>query len=453
MLINEINAKILNRRRVLRGILQGSVVSVSLPFLDCFLNTNGTALAATNIPLPTRFGTWFWGCGMDPGIFIPKEVGANFKLPEQLAPLASVQQHINVFTNFRVLTDGAPNLCHYTGWVGLRCGAAPSGRNDLPGESFDTTISDIIGGGSRFSFLNFAATGNPRHSYSFRNANAIHLPETSALEAYQKIFGPDFQDPNAPTFTPNPRTMVRKSVLSSVLEASKDLRKDLGTSDRVRLDQYFTSIRELEGRLELQLQKPPPAPQCVPPASAPEEIPVGLDSVLVAERHNAMTDLLVMALACNQTKVFNMVYSDSGSNVTLTGYDKSHHAATHEEPVDPKLGYQPHNALFVGEAMKSFAYFVSALAKQPEGDGSLLDRLLVYAHSDQEVAKIHSLNGIPIITAGSANGLFKTGMHIDGKGDPGSRVGYTIQRLMGVPISNWGRKSLRTSREVTEIVA
>ena len=78
MLINEINAKILNRRRVLRGILQGSVVSVSLPFLDCFLNTNGTALAATNIPLPTRFGTWFWGCGMDPGIFIPKEVGANF---------------------------------------------------------------------------------------------------------------------------------------------------------------------------------------------------------------------------------------------------------------------------------------------------------------------------------------------------------------------------------------
>ena len=58
-----------------------------------------------------------------------------------------------------------------------------------------------------------------------------------------------------------------------------------------------------------------------------------------------------------------------------------------------------------------------------------------------------------MITAGSANGLFKTGMHIDGKGDPGSRVGYTIQRLMGIPISNWGRKSLRTSREVTEIVA
>ena len=443
----------MGRRSVLRGILQGGALSVSLPFLDCLLNTNGTALAATGRPLPTRFGTWFWGCGMDPSIFVPKEVGTNFALPEQLAPLKAIQQHMNVFTNFRVLTDGSPNLCHYTGWVGLRCGTAPTGRSDLPDESLDCTIGDVIGTGSRFRQLNFAATGNPRDSYSFRNANAINPPEISALEVYQKIFGPDFQDPNSPTFTPDAKTMVRKSVLSGVLDGSKDLRKNLGAVDMARLDQYFTSIRELEGRLELQLQKPPPAPQCVRPTGAPKEIPVGIDAALVAQRHNAMTDLLVMALACNQTKVFNMVYSDSASNVTRTGYDKSHHAATHEEPVDPKLGYQPHNAWFVGEAMKSLAYFLTALAKQPEGDGSLLDHMLVYAHSDQEVAKVHSLDGIPMITAGSASGLFKTGMHIDGKGEAGTQVGYTIQRVMGVPIASWGRRSLQTSRSIAEIVA
>ena len=453
MLIKGMKTLPYGRRRVLRGILHGSMVSVWLPFLDCFLNTNGNAIAATDQSLPIRFGTWFWGCGMDLQIFIPSSTGANFTLPEQLRPLESVKQHINVFTNYRVITDGDPNLCHYTGWVGLRCGQAPSGRGSALSESFDCTISDVIGAGSRFGQLNFAATGDPRHTYSFRSADALNTPETSALEAYQKIFGSDFQDPNAPTFIPDPKTMIRKSVLSSVLETSKDLRKGLGTSDRARLDQYFTSIRELEGRLEVQLQKPPPAPQCIPPTNAAQDIPVGIDAALVEERHSAMADLLVLALVCNQTKVFNMVYSDSASNVTRTGYDKSHHAATHEEPVDPLLGYQPHSAWFVGEAMKSFGYFLSALARQPEGDGTLLDHLLVFAHSDQEIAKIHSLNGIPMITAGSANGLFKTGMHIDGKGDAGTRVGYTIQRAMGVPISSWGNRSLQTSRMISEIVA
>ncbi len=443
----------MDRRRMLRGVLSGGAVAVSLPLFECLLNTNGTAYAATNEALPTRFGTWFWGCGMDPQIFIPTRVGAEFDLPEQLAALKNVKQHLNVFTNFRVFTDGSPNLCHYTGWVGLRCGAAPSGRGDLPEQSLDYTIADTIGAGTRFRQLNFAATGNPRHSYSFRSADARSLPEVSAIDVYQKIFGPEFQDPNSPTFTPDPGTMVRKSILSGVLEQSKALNKELGVTDRSRLDQYFTSIRELESRLELQLQKPPPAPQCVVPGSPPKEIPVGINSTLVEERHNAMTDLLVMALVCNQTRVFNMVYSDSASNVTRTGFAKTHHAATHEEPLDPILGYQVENAWFVGEAMKCFAYFLESLAKQPEGDGSLLDHMLVYAHSDQEVAKVHSLNGIPVLTAGSANGLLKTGLHIDGAGEPGTRVGYTLQRLMGVPITDWGYKSLRTSLEISEILA
>lgn len=441
-----------NRRRFLRGLVGGAAVSVGLPLLECFLNESGTALAATGKPVPTRFGTWFWGCGMDPTIFVPKGVGADYELPRQLAPLASVKKHLNVFTNFRVLTDGNPNLCHYTGWVGLRCGAAPSGRADLPYESLDCTIADAIGSNTRFQQLNFAATGNPRHSYSFRSADAINPPAVSAIEVYQKIFGPEFQDPNAPTFTPNPRTVVRRSVLSGVQEERLRLMRTLGARDRARLDQHFTSIRELERRLEVQLRKPPPSPQCRRPAAAPRNIPVGVDSRLVAERHDAMTDLLVLALACNQTNVFNMVYSDSASNVVRMGYDKTHHAATHEEPVDPKLGFQPANAWFVGEAMKSFAYFLDALARQPDGDGSLLDHSIVYAHSDQEVAKVHSLNGIPMFTGGGGSGRLKTGLHVDGRGEPGTLLGYTLLKVMGVPVSEWGYKSLRATREIGEIV-
>ena len=447
-----IKTQTLNRRRVLRGMVGGGAVAVSLPFLDCFLNDNGTALAATNAPLPTRFGTWFWGLGMNGSVFIPKKVGADFDLPEEIAALKDVKQHINLFTNYGIPTDGRPNLCHYSGWVALRCGTTPKGRNDLANESLDLPISRAIGAGTRFRLLNLAATGNPRDSYSFASSDAINPAEVSAVDTYRKIFGPDFQDPNSPTFSPDPGMVIRKSVLSGVLEEQKSLDGTLGASDKARLDQYFTSIRELEGRLELQLQKPPPAPLCVVPSETPQEVDKGLDYELVELRHRAMTDLLVMALLCNQTKAFNMLYSNSASSLTRKGLDTVHHNITHEELIDEHLGIQVKSSWFIREAMKSFSYFVQSLAQQPEGDGSLLDHALIYAHSDNEFAKTHNLDGAPMFTAGRANGRVKTGLHIDGKGEIATRLGYTVQRVMGLPVGEWGTASLRTSREIGEIL-
>ena len=166
-----------------------------------------------------------------------------------------------------------------------------------------------------------------------------------------------------------------------------------------------------------------------------------------------MTDLLVMALACNQTKVFNMVYSDSGSSLTRKGLDKSHHAFTHEEPVDLAKGYQLNSFDFVNAAMKEWAYFVEKLAATPEGDGSLLDRCLIYAHSDCQIAKVHSITGLPMMTAGRLNGKVKTGLHVDGKREAATRLGLTVQRLMGVPVGSWGTGSMAATKEISEILA
>jgi hypothetical protein len=442
-----------DRRRLLRGTLHGAGVAVALPFLDLFLNDGGTALAATGQALPVRFGTWFWGLGVDPAPFTPANVGRMAEVPQQLAPLAKVKDYLNVFTNYNVLTDGRPNLCHYSGWVALRTGSAPGGRGQLPGQSLDVAIGDAIGGGSRFRMLNMASTGQPRDSYSFRSGDAVNPPEISAVELYTKIFGPDFQDPNSPSFTPDPRLMVRKSVLSGVTEERKAFEQGLGAADKARLDQYYTSVRELENRLELQLQKPPAAPDCTVPSGKPKETVAGLDIELVAARHRAMTDLLAMALVCNQTKVFNMVYSDSASSLARKGVDKTHHVVTHEEPIDPELGYQRTASTFVGEAMKEWGYFVEKLAGTKEGAGSLLDNTLVYAHTDCQVAKVHSIDGIPMMTAGRAGGKVKSGLHIDGKGQAGTRLGFTLQRLYGLPAASWGTQSMEASQEIGEIIA
>jgi hypothetical protein len=441
----------ISRRRFLRGTLQGAGVSVALPFLDAFLDGNGKALAA-GAPIPLRFGTWSWGLGMSKDIFVPKRTGANFDLPEEISSLALVQQHINLFTNFHVFRDDAPNLCHHSGWVVLRSGIAPTSRPNLPGETLDVSIARKIGNATRFRSLSATATGDVRDSFSYEAGNSVNAPEWSPLRFYQRLFGDGFQDPNADSFAPDPKIMVRKSALSAVQEDTKQLQKSLGAEDKARLDQYFEGIRDLERRFELQLTKPDPREACIIP-SPPGDLPAGLDADLVSKRHRMMTDLMVMAIACDQTRVFNMFYASAFSATTKPGYDKPHHTATHEEAVDPSLGYQPNTSWFTRRAMEEWAYFVQALARVREGDGTLLDSSLVYATTDQSFAKVHAIDGIPMFSAGNLGGRVRTGLHIDGNGTPGCRLGYTAQRLMGLDIVSWGDKSNTTSDAISEILA
>ncbi|MFK7863276.1 MAG: DUF1552 domain-containing protein [Pseudohongiellaceae bacterium] len=440
----------MSRRRFLKGTLNGGVVTVGLPLLNVFLNENGSALASGQ-PLPLRFGTWSWGLGMSKEIFVPKKTGMNFDLPPEIASLAPVQEHINLYTNYNVFKDDAPNLCHHSGWVVLRSGIAPMTRANRPGETIDVSIAKKIGNATRFRSLSATATGDVRDSFSYEGGNSVNAPEWSPLRFYERLFGDDFQDPNAQTFTPNPKVMVRKSALSAVQDDAKKLQKSLGMEDRARLDQYFTGLRDLERRFDLQLTKPDPREACVI-NGAPSDLPSGLDADLVQKRHRMMTDLMLMALACDQTRVFNMFYASAFSATTKPGYDKPHHTATHEEAVDPALKCQPNTSWYTRRAMEEWGYYVQALANFKEGDGSLLDNSFIYATTDQSFAKIHGIDGIPMFSAGTAGGRVKTGMHLDGNDSPACRLGLTAQRLMGLELESWGAKSNNTSSEISEIL-
>src|SRR5215470_11503074 len=95
----------ISRRTVLRGMLGGAAVSVGLPLLDCFLNDNGTALAQGS-PLPVRFGTWFWGCGMNPDRWVPTSEGRDYELSPELQALAPVREQVSVLSGFNTILDG-----------------------------------------------------------------------------------------------------------------------------------------------------------------------------------------------------------------------------------------------------------------------------------------------------------------------------------------------------------
>jgi hypothetical protein len=439
------------RRTTLKGMLGGAAVTVGLPLLDCFLNTNGTALAAGG-RLPLRFGTWFWGCGMTPDRFVPKATGAAYDIPVELQALAPFKDRMVVLTGFKAILDGRSNFPHSSGNIAVRTGTAPDKADDFANPTIDVLVGDQIGTGTRFRSLEVTATGDTRHSYSARSAGARNPSEVSPVALYTRIFGPDFQDPNAADFKPDPKIMLRKSVLSAVAEHRAHFLRDLGAEDKARLDQYFTSLRQTEQQLALQLQKPPPAEACAVPKS-PKEMAVGTEVGQAAATHAVMADLLAMAVACNQTRVFNVVFSDSASSLRKAGSATTHHQLTHEEQVDAAVGYQPQATWFVEQSLTALGAFVTALAAVKEGDGTLLDNTLLFAHSDTQFAKTHSVDGIPIMLIGKAGGRIKTGVHIAGNGDPISRVGLTVQQIMGVSADRWGNGSMATSKNIGEIIA
>jgi hypothetical protein len=212
-------------------------------------------------------------------------------------------------------------------------------------------------------------------------------------------------------------------------------------------------LRAFERQLETMLTKPKPIASCVrvqPPTADP---PAGSETKLVALRERLMTSLLVMAVACDQTRVFNMSYAPAQADTVRAGYPQSHHTYTHEEPVDPSLGYQKQVSWFTRRAMEAWASFVDAFTKIKEGDGTLLDNVLIYANTDVAYARIHSLNDMPLFTAGRAGGRAQTGLHIAGKGTPATRVGYTAMKLLGTDVTSWGSGGNATHQEVSEMLA
>lgn len=442
----------LSRRAALKGLVNGAAITVGIPLLDAMLDVNGTAMAATGSAVPVRFGTWFWGLGVNPNRWFPSTPGKNYDLKPELAPIAPLQHKISVLGNFNVPLDGAPNLPHSSGGPAVRTGRALTAERGLPGESFDVTIGDRIGTRSRFRSLETSASGDPRNSLSGRGGGNLNPSEVSAASLYQRIFGAGFKDPNSADFTPDPVVMARRSVLSSVTEQRQALERAVGAADRQKLDQYYTSVRQLENQLEIELTKPEPLQSCIVP-KAPAERQVNAEIENVMKNHELMTDLLVMALACDQTRVFNMMFNNGASSLTRIGSTITHHQLTHEEVLDNKLGYQPNATYFLTKIMEAWVYFVSALDKVKEGDRTLLDNTLVLAHSETEFAKFHTIDNLPMMLAGSAGGKAKTGMYIDGIGSPISRVGLTLQQIMGVPVDRWGTKSMETNRSITELMA
>jgi hypothetical protein len=426
---------------------------MGLPFLDCFLNSTGRALAGERRLLPTRFNTFFWGCGLTNALWIPKAAGTNYEMTVQLKPLEPFRKKLNVFSGLRVPLDSKPNHQHWSGLAAANTGFAPTKVGEFDSKTIDQQVGEVIGKNVRFRSVSAAANGDPKQTYSsLGGANALPS-EPTPLSLYTRLFGPGFQDPTKGDWKPDPRIMMQKSVLSAVAEDRQRVMQQLGAADRARMDQYFTSVRQTELQMEAELQRPnieakvsilePPSRDVVANNAWPN---LQVVTPLMAR-------LGAIALATDQTRVFNLSVSVPQNGMFMPGDPLGFHQSTHEEPVDPKLGYQPRVAQYNVESMELFAAFLKELDSIQEGDGTVLDHSLVMAFTDQSYARIHAVDGLPVLLAGGASGRMKTGYHIAGDNSPVSRVGLTVQKALGLSLDSWGKDSLLIRSPYTELLA
>ena len=438
-----------NRRSLLRGAIQGSTVVIGLPILESFLNNNGTAYA-DGTELPPCFGSWFFGLGLTPGRWEPKVIGSNYELPEHIAALKPIREKLNIFSGLQIFLDGKVNQNHISGAQGQMTGVVTKSAADYD-ESFDAVIDKQFGANARFRTLEVACDGNASSGWTARGKNGKTPCQISPLELYRRIYGDGFIDPNVADFAPNPEVMVRHSVLSAVTEQRQKLMNSVSSDDRSRLDEYFSSLRDVEQKLAFELERPASLPSCSIPLMDVEEI--GTMVAQVQNTHKQFATLLSHALACGQTRIFHVTLGNAFSTLRLPGEPSAYHALTHEEPIDPELGYQPKCKILGEQCMGFFVELLQAMDSIQEGEGTLLDRSLVYAFTDHGEARLHSMKNLPVFTAGSAGGRLKTGLHVAAEGDAATRVGFTIQKALGVVTNRWGTESNEVTTPYSEVLA
>lgn len=437
----------LDRRTLLRGAFGGAAVTVALPPLEIFFNSAGTAYASGD-PLPKRFGIFFWGNGVHPDRWVPQGTGSEWTLSEQLEPLAPVKDRITVVTGMKVLTGNT--IPHWSGPAGMLSGAPlivrGSGTDDstFAAPTLDQVVASELGGATRFRSLELGA--RPDAGVSFNGPDSRNPPESDPRRLFDRIFGGGFRAPGAGGSV-DPRLRLRRSVLDFVLGDAHRLRARLGASDRARLDRHLDAVRALETRLARLEEDPPELTACSVPAAPTEGFPDVDGRPPLSPLSKALTDVLVMALACDQTRVFSNCLTYPVNNLLFPGARAGHHQLTHDEPGD-----QPQVNQIVKQIIAELERFITALAAVDEGGASLLDHSLVLATSDVSFGRTHSIEEYPIVLAGSAGGAIKPGLHYRSpSGESTSKVLLTILRAMGIRRGEFGAGAGRVDQGLEAI--
>ena len=442
-----------------RAFLGGAAASVGLPLLEAMLRPDGLSLAHAlggDDKLAQRLLFYYIPNGIHMAAWTPKKEGAGYDLPPILAPLEKVKDQVSVLTglaNLPAKPDGPGDHAAGTGsfLTAMHC-KKTAGADIRNGISVDQVAANALGDLTPLRSLQLgmeggANVGSCDSGYSCIYSRNISwsgpktvLPKlTNPQLVYERLFAG--LNSTLSKKEAARRRIYRKSVLDAVLGDAKRLHARLGMTDRFKLDEYMNSVREVEKRLDKLGQ----SATCEVPG-APEK-PKNF-----IEKLDLMTEMMVLAMRCDRTRFITFMLGNAGSNrsYAFIGVPGAHHQISHHQ--DKQENFDKLQKIDIWEVTQ-LAMLLEKMAAIPEGDGTLLDNCLVMAHSDSSFAQTHDVRGLPVMTAGRAGGKLRTGLHVAGNGDPITRVGLTMQHLVGEPVASWGTGGMAVSNPITEIMS
>lgn len=423
----------LSRRALLGGVARGAVVTLALPPLAAMFNAGGTAYACDGV-LPRRFGLWFWGNGNIPDRWTPTNTGDGdaWELSEQLAPLAALKHRLCVVTGLKsLLTNTVPHTSGAAGMLTATPLQSTGDDNTYGAATIDQVIAAAIGGSNIYRSVQTAASDCSGQSYN--GPNSRNPPETDPYAFYERIFGETFIEPGKKGVV-NPSLGLRRSALDAVMGDISRLNARLGTADKARLEQHLDGVRELEQRLAILEENPPNLEACERALAPSADFSDLLGRPQIEARNEAMSTMLAMALACDQTRVFAHFTHDPVSNLLFEEASSGHHDLTHNEGGD-----QPEVNAITLRLMEMLATTLQKLEDIEEGDGTLLQNCAVLACTEVSLAQTHAVDELPVVLAGGACGYFKQDHHYRSYGGENvTRLLISLQRSMEMNVSSFG---------------
>lgn len=432
-----------NRRRFLKGL----GATFALPAFESLLPRSlasvqpATQLATTASGAPLRMAFVYFPNGAIQENWWPSGEGKDFAFGKTMTPLEEIKNRVQVLGGLDHVhatagPDGAGDHARANGTflTGVRV-KKTAGADIHAGVSIDHVVAEQVGHLTRFSSLELTCdavrkSGNCdsgyscayQHNLSWRSPTQPNSPEPNPRLMFERLFGEGSVGERKKNIAM--RQAQQRSILDFVMDDAKALQRQMGSRDVAKLDEYLTSVREIEKRIErAEKFKDVPDPGVVTPAGIPASF---------EEHMQIMYSMMLLAFQTDSTRIATFLLAGDGNNRSYSdiGIPEGHHHLSHHQNNGEMIEK-------VGEIdrwyMKQFAWFLKKMEETKDVDGNSLlhNSMIVYGCGNSDGNR-HTHHNLPIVLAGNGGGTLEAGRYVKAGGQPMSNLFLTMADRMGV---------------------
>ena len=427
----------LSRRTFLRGV----GVTMALPWMESISvwgaeSVKGDAAVAA----PKRFAALFWGNGVNGNHWWAKGAGAGMELSKSLQPMESMKTKMNFIDG--LFNRSAVGVGIHPGQTGNLLSGMPLMKGAVlrGGISMDQVLANQIGQDSiqPSMVLGCEQPITGYHETNFSMAYSSHISWQSAdspvpMEVYPSLaFDSLFE---------NRGSRRNQSILDRVRDEAASLGRKISSNDKAKLEEYLTSVREVEKRIDRMRIDQDKATDNAKARGVPVVMMKRPDNGLpedIREHMRLMCDITALAFQTDKTRVVSLLLCRDLSGLFYPFLDvrKAHHPASHEDLSDD---FERITRFYCSQ----LAYLAGRLDAMPEGEGTVLDNSCLMLLSNMWSGNRHDSTRLPILTAGGLGGALKTGRVLSyvGKADEDRKVCslyLSLMDKMGVKLNHFG---------------